>query len=152
MPVETDMTAGQVVMFATAAGSSPYYAKGLAQAGFGEQTREIQERVAKGDMHGALAAVSNEMADAFTLAGSGENVRHRIAEYHAACVNTVCLNPSPPSVYFPLFQGHLPDGVELPSFSFPEYLRVVNECVNLFVTETRAAEISNNELSPVTRR
>lgn len=122
---------GQVLMFATAGGSSPYYAESLAQAGFANQAGEIQERVARQDMRGALAVVSDEMADAFTLAGSAEHVRRRIAEYHAAGVNTVALNPSPPDVYFPLFQGHFPEGVELPPFSFPDYLRVIEDCLDL---------------------
>lgn len=125
---------GQVIMFATAGGSSPYYAESLAQAGFRAETQQIQQRVARGDMRGALDLVSDEMADAFNLAGTAEHVRHRIGEYHAAGVNTVCLNPSPPDVYFPLFQGHFPDGIEPPSFSFPEYLKVIEGCMELFET------------------
>jgi alkanesulfonate monooxygenase SsuD/methylene tetrahydromethanopterin reductase-like flavin-dependent oxidoreductase (luciferase family) len=127
-----DKIKGQVLMFATAGGSSPYYAESIAQAGFAAQAREIQERVARKDMRGALATITVEMADAFNLAGSHEHVRERIAQYHAAGVNTVVLNPSPPGVYFPLYQGHFPEGVELPPFSFPEYLQVIEDCLDLF--------------------
>jgi probable F420-dependent oxidoreductase len=125
---------GQVLMFATASGSSPYYAESIAEAGFAAEAREIQERVSRKDMRGALAFVSDEMADAFNLAGSGDHVRRRIAEYHAAGVNTVVLNPSPPDVYFPLFQGHFPDGVELPPLSFPAYTQVIEDCLELFAS------------------
>ncbi|MGH9580299.1 MAG: LLM class flavin-dependent oxidoreductase, partial [Terriglobales bacterium] len=114
---------GQVLMFATAGGSSPYYAESFAQAGFGNEVREIQELVARGDLAGALHRVTDEMAGAFTLAGTPEQVRSRIAGYRAAGATTVVLNPSPPGVYFSLFQGHFPKGVELPPFSFPDYLR-----------------------------
>src|SRR5438876_3817209 len=55
---------GQVLMFATAMSSSPHYANSFAAAGFGDAVREIQERVAAGDVDGALAAVTDEIADA----------------------------------------------------------------------------------------
>ncbi|MGH9580296.1 MAG: LLM class flavin-dependent oxidoreductase, partial [Terriglobales bacterium] len=114
---------GQVLMFATAGGSSPYYAESFAQAGFGNEVRQIQELVARGDLKGALRLVTDEMAATFTLAGTPEQVGRRIADYRAAGATTVVLNPSPPGIYFPLFQGHFPDSVELPPFSFPDYLR-----------------------------
>jgi alkanesulfonate monooxygenase SsuD/methylene tetrahydromethanopterin reductase-like flavin-dependent oxidoreductase (luciferase family) len=63
-----------------------------------------------------------------TIAGSPENVRRRIAEYRDAGLTTVGLNPSPPDVWFPLYQGHFPDEAlaKIPEFSFPAYLGVID--------------------------
>ncbi len=116
---------GQVLMFATAMSSSPHYADSFAAAGYGGTVREIQERGAAGDVPGALACVTDEVADALTLAGPGEHVRARIGEYRAAGLDTVALNPSPPNVFFPLYEGHFPEGTSFPEFSFPDYLAVI---------------------------
>ncbi len=125
-----DLIKGQVLMFATAGESSPFYAESFAQAGFADQQHEIRERVARKDMQGALRIITNEMADAFTLAGRAGHVRHRIDEYRAAGVRQIVLNPSPPGIYFPLFQGHFPEGVEMPPFSFPAYLKVIGDVID----------------------
>ncbi len=121
---------GQVVMFATAGISSPYYAESIRQAGFGNELERIQQLVARADMKGALACVSDDMANAFTLAGTADHIRRRIQQYQAEGA-TVALNPSPPNVYFPLYQGHLPAGVEMPEFSFPDYLQVISDTIEL---------------------
>jgi probable F420-dependent oxidoreductase len=122
---------GQVMMFATATSSSPEYASSFAAAGY--DVVPIQERVAAGDVDGALGLVSDEMADALTIAGSPDNVRRRIEEYRAAGLTTVALNPSPPDVWFPLYQGHFPDSAleQIPEFSFPAYLGVIDATLEL---------------------
>jgi len=56
-----------------------------------------------------------------------EHVRERIAAYRAAGIDTIGLNPAPPDVYFPLYEGHFPDGTAFPEFSFPAYLEVFEE-------------------------
>jgi probable F420-dependent oxidoreductase len=122
---------GQVLMFATAMSSSPHYADSFAAAGYGDAVREIQERVAAGDVDGALAAVTDEIADAMTLAGPADHVRARIAEYGDAGLDTVALNPSPPNVFFPLYEGHFPEGTAFPEFSFPGYLGVIERTLAL---------------------
>ncbi len=81
-------------------------------------------------MRGALGVISDEMADAFTFAGTPEQVQKRMAAYRAAGVNSLVLNPSPPDVYFPLFQGQFPEGAEMPPFSFPDYLRVIQDVID----------------------
>jgi alkanesulfonate monooxygenase SsuD/methylene tetrahydromethanopterin reductase-like flavin-dependent oxidoreductase (luciferase family) len=81
-------------------------------------------------MRGALGVISDEMADAFTFAGTPQQVQKRITAYRAAGVNSVVLNPSPPDVYFPLFQGQFPEGAEVPPFSFPEYLQVIQDVID----------------------
>ena len=122
---------GQVMMFATAGGSSPEYASSFAATGF--DVAPIQERVDAGDIGGALGLVTDEMADAMTIAGSPEHVRHRIDEYREAGLTTVALNPSPPDVWFPLYQGHVPDSAlgQIPEFSFPDYLGVIDATLDL---------------------
>jgi len=122
---------GQVMMFATAGSSSPEYATSFAAAGY--DVAPIQERVDAGDIDGALGLVTDEMADAMTIAGSPDNVRRRIAEYRDAGLTTVALNPSPPDVWFPLYQGHFPDSAvaKIPEFSFPAYLGVIDATLDL---------------------
>jgi probable F420-dependent oxidoreductase len=122
---------GQVMMFATAGSSSPEYATSFAAAGY--DVAPIQERVDAGDVDGALSLVSDEMADAMTIAGSPDHVRARIAEYRDAGLTTVGLNPSPPNVWFPLYQGHFPDSAlaQIPEFSFPAYLGVIDSTLEL---------------------
>jgi alkanesulfonate monooxygenase SsuD/methylene tetrahydromethanopterin reductase-like flavin-dependent oxidoreductase (luciferase family) len=122
---------GQVMMFATAGSSSPEYASSFAAAGY--EVAPIQERVDAGDIDGALALVTDEMADAMTIAGSADHVRGRIDRYHEVGLTTVALNPSPPDVWFPLYQGHFPDGAlaKIPEFSFPAYLGVIDATVGL---------------------
>jgi probable F420-dependent oxidoreductase len=122
---------GQVMMFATAGSSSPEYASSFAAAGF--DVAPIQERVDAADIDGALALVTDEMADAMTIAGSPDRVRGRIEEYREAGLNTVALNPSPPNGWFPLYQGHFPDAAlaRIPEFSFPAYLGVIDATLDL---------------------
>ncbi len=122
---------GQVMMFATAKSSSPEYASSFAAAGY--DVGPIQERVDAGDVDGALGLVTDEMADAMTIAGSPENVRRRIEEYRAAGLTTIALNPSAPNVWFPLYQGHFPDAAlaKIPEFSFPAYLGVIDATLDL---------------------
>jgi alkanesulfonate monooxygenase SsuD/methylene tetrahydromethanopterin reductase-like flavin-dependent oxidoreductase (luciferase family) len=120
---------GQVVMFSTATKSSPSYETSVELAGFEPEMREIQERVSAGDMAGAIAAVPDEMADALTLSGSADRVRRRVESYRAAGATTVVLNPSAPNAYFPLYEGHFPDGVVPPEFDFPAYLDVIGTTI-----------------------
>ena len=122
---------GQVMMFATAKSSSPEYASSFAAAGF--DVAPIQERVDAGDVDGALGLVTDEMADALTIAGSHDHVRKRIDEYLDAGLTTIGLNPSPPDVWFPLYQGHFPDSAlaKIPEFSFPAYLSVIDATLDL---------------------
>jgi alkanesulfonate monooxygenase SsuD/methylene tetrahydromethanopterin reductase-like flavin-dependent oxidoreductase (luciferase family) len=122
---------GQVLMFATATSSSPFYAESFAAAGCGDAVQEIQERVAAGDADGALAAISDEMADRMTVSGSPDDVHRRVGELRAAGVATVAVNPSPPGIWYPLYQGHFPDGFPMREFSFPAYLKQMDDALRL---------------------
>jgi alkanesulfonate monooxygenase SsuD/methylene tetrahydromethanopterin reductase-like flavin-dependent oxidoreductase (luciferase family) len=123
-----DELRGQVVMFATALGSSPAYATSIELAGFGEQGDEIRQRVESGDIEGALVTVTPAMVDALTISGTAENARRRVAEYAAAGATSVVLNPSAPGGYYPLYGGHL-DGIEVPEFDFGGYLGVIEATI-----------------------
>ena len=116
---------GQVVMFATALDSSPAYATSFEAAGFGPAAQEIRDRVAAGDITGALDTVTPEMADAMTLVGSGDHVNGRVNEYFKAGATSVVLNPSAPGMFYPLYEGHFPADTVFPEFDFPGYLGVI---------------------------
>ena len=125
---------GQVMMFATATASSKGYAQSFAAAGF--DVSAIQERVAEADIAGALALATPEAVDAVTIAGSPDRVRRRMAEYEDAGLTTIALNPSPPDMWFPLYEGQFPDAAlaQIPEFSFPAYLGVIDATLGLLTT------------------
>jgi probable F420-dependent oxidoreductase len=122
---------GQVLMFATASSSSPFYAESFAAAGFADTVREVQARVAALDAEGALAAIPDEVADAMTVSGTPDDVRRRVEELGAAGVQTVAVNPSPPGLWYPLYQGHFPEGFPMREFSFPAYLGQMDDALRL---------------------
>jgi probable F420-dependent oxidoreductase len=122
---------GQVLMFATAASSSPFYEQSFAAAGFGDLVAEVRERVDALDADGALSAITDEAADAMTVSGSPDDVRRRVEELRSAGVGTVAVNPSPPGLWYPLYQGHFPDGFPMREFSFPEYLKQMDDALRL---------------------
>jgi alkanesulfonate monooxygenase SsuD/methylene tetrahydromethanopterin reductase-like flavin-dependent oxidoreductase (luciferase family) len=128
-----ELVKGQVMMFATAGGSSPEYEQSFSAAGYGDQVREILAHVEAADVEGALALVTEEMADAMTLSGTPDNVRRRMEEYGAAGLDSICLNPSAPGMWFPLYEGHFPPAAlaRMPEFSFPDYLQVIDDTLAL---------------------
>ncbi len=130
---------GQALMFATAKSSSPEYEKSFAAAGFGGEVTEIYAKLDAGDTEGALGVISPEMAGSVTIAGSADEVRRRIAAYHDAGLTTVALNPSPPNVFFPLYEGHFPEGTAFPEFSFPAYLKVIDDTLALGGSHARGS-------------
>ena len=79
----------------------------------------------------AYMRVTDDLADAMTLTGSPERIRERIDAYGEAGLDTVGLNPSPPGVFFPLYEGHFPEGTAFPEFSFPGYLGVIERTLAL---------------------
>jgi probable F420-dependent oxidoreductase len=126
-----DRIRGQAMMFATAGGSSPEYERSFAAAGFGGEVAQVAEQFARGDVPAALDVVTEEMADAVTIAGSRDHVRARMDAYREAGLDTLALNPAPPDVYFPLYEGHFPERTALPEFSFPAYLSAFDGVVEL---------------------
>jgi alkanesulfonate monooxygenase SsuD/methylene tetrahydromethanopterin reductase-like flavin-dependent oxidoreductase (luciferase family) len=122
-----DAIRGQALMFATAGGSSPEYAKSIGAAGFGAEVEEIAARFEAGDVPGALGVVTEEMADAVTIAGPADHVHERLDAYREAGLGTIGLNPAAPGVFFPLYEGHFPEGAAFPTFSFPAYLDAIDD-------------------------
>jgi alkanesulfonate monooxygenase SsuD/methylene tetrahydromethanopterin reductase-like flavin-dependent oxidoreductase (luciferase family) len=122
---------GQVLMFATAASSSPFYAESFAAADYGDLVAELRERVAALDAEGAIAAIPDEAVAAMTVSGAPDEIRARADELRAAGVQTVAVNPSPPGLWYPLYQGHFPDGFPMREFSFPAYLGQMDDALRL---------------------
>jgi probable F420-dependent oxidoreductase len=128
-----ELAKGQVMMFATALDSAPAYRDSIEAAGFGDVAEEIRARVRAADPEGALALVSDEMADAMTISGGPEHVARRIEAYRSAGLTGVMLNPSPPGGWFPLYEGHFPDAMlaKMPPFDFPGFLGVLDSTLDL---------------------
>ncbi|GBD84226.1 F420-dependent glucose-6-phosphate dehydrogenase [bacterium BMS3Abin02] len=124
-----DELRGQILMFATAAGSSPAYAKSISAAGFGDTAEEVRERARAGDTDGALAAISPEFVDALTVSGNPVHARERIAAYTEAGATSVAVNPAAPHAFYPLYAGHL-EGLTFPEFDFDGYLRVIGDTMD----------------------
>jgi len=74
---------------------------------------------------GALGLVTPEMADALTIVGTAAHATERVEEYFKAGATSVVLNPSAPSTFYPLYEGHFPADTEFPEFDFPGYLGVI---------------------------
>lgn len=123
-----ELNRGQVMQFATAEKSSPAYAECVAAAGFADELTAVKEYVAARDFDAALSAIPFEMVDALSLSGTAEQVRTRVAAYHDAGVHIAQALPSPPGVYYPLYEGHL-DGATFPEFSFPDFLGGIERLV-----------------------
>jgi alkanesulfonate monooxygenase SsuD/methylene tetrahydromethanopterin reductase-like flavin-dependent oxidoreductase (luciferase family) len=110
-----------VILFASALVSAPAYLESARAAGFSAEAEAIGERVRQGDLRGAVAEVSDEMAAAMVMAGSVERVRAKIDGYRAAGIGGVHLLPAPPGGFYPLYEDHFPveSLARLPEFDFP---------------------------------
>jgi len=128
-----ELAKGQVMMYATALGSTPAYLESARAAGFGHDAEAIGELVRAGDLRGAVERVPHEMAAAMVLAGSVDRVRDRIEAYRAAGLTGVHLLPSPPGGFYPLYEDHFPiqSLSQLPEFDFPALLRSFDDTVEL---------------------
>jgi alkanesulfonate monooxygenase SsuD/methylene tetrahydromethanopterin reductase-like flavin-dependent oxidoreductase (luciferase family) len=128
-----ELAKGQVLMYATALGSSPAYLESARAAGFGSEAEAIGERVRAGDLRGALGEVSEEMVASLLMAGSAERVRDRIERYRAAGLSGVHVLPSPPGVFYPLYEGHFPveSLAQLPEFDYPALVKSFDDAITL---------------------
>ncbi len=124
---------GQVMMYASALGSAPAYLESARAAGFGAEAEAIGERVRAGDLHGAVAQVTDEMAAALVMAGSADRVRARIERYREAGLTGVHVLPSPPGGFYPLYEDHFPveSLSQLPEFDFPALLGSFADTIEL---------------------
>ena len=128
-----ELAKGQVMMYASALGSAPAYLESARAAGFGAEAEAVGERVRAGDLRGAVAHVSDDMAAAMVMAGSAERVRERIARYRDAGLTGVHVLPSPPGGFFPLYEDHFPveSLAQLPEFDFPGLLQSFGDAIEL---------------------
>ncbi len=69
--------AGEVALYATARTFEPLFAA----HGFASEAERIQEAFLRGDQEAMLAAVSDDMIEAFTLTGTPDHVRSKVAAY-----------------------------------------------------------------------
>jgi len=75
----------------------PAYAAFHDWLGRGEQLRPMQQAWAAGDRRGALAAIADEVVDELVVHGPPEKCRERVAQYHAAGLDTpvIAIVPAP---------------------------------------------------------
>ncbi|MFC4032250.1 LLM class F420-dependent oxidoreductase [Streptomyces polygonati] len=71
-----------------------FYNQLARRMGYEKQAAEIQDKYLAGDKQGAAAAVPQELIDSTSLLGPVERIADRIAEYAAAGVDTLNLNPA----------------------------------------------------------
>ena len=102
---------GQVLMFATAVNSSPFYSESFAAAGYADLVAEVRERVSVLDADGAITAIPDDAVAAMTVSGTPEQIRGRIDELRAAGVHTVAVNPSSARAVVSAVPGALPGRV-----------------------------------------
>ena len=91
----------------------------------------MRERVAAGDADGAVAAIPDEAVEAMTVSGAPNQIHARVAALRRAGVQTVGVNPFPPGVWYPLYQGHFPDGFPMRESPFPAYLGQMDDALRL---------------------
>jgi alkanesulfonate monooxygenase SsuD/methylene tetrahydromethanopterin reductase-like flavin-dependent oxidoreductase (luciferase family) len=76
-------------------GSLPYYNRLLARQGFVKEAEAIIAAAAKGDMAGAAAAVTDQMAEEVAAMGTAQDCKNKIDEFEKAGASYVLLYPVP---------------------------------------------------------
>jgi probable F420-dependent oxidoreductase len=82
--------AGSVAFYSTVRTYEPMFA----MHGFGEEARRVQEAFRRGDREAMIDAVSDEMLDAFAIAGTPDEVRERVKAYDEVA-DVLKFNPPP---------------------------------------------------------
>ncbi len=75
------------------AGFFPRYNKLIASHGFEQEARDIADAYQKGDMEGAIRAVSDAMVDATSVCGTPAQCRERIAAYRDSGIDLPIISP-----------------------------------------------------------
>lgn len=78
---------------AMGSGSTNFYNRAFARQGFAEAVAEVQRRWLAGDRDGARRAVPTEIGLRTNLIGPPDEIRRRLAEYAAAGVDELRVNP-----------------------------------------------------------
>ncbi len=76
-------------------GSLPFYNRLFVRQGFVKEAEAIMAAAAKGDMAGAAAAVSDQMADEIAAMGTAPECRKKLEEFERAGASYVLLYPVP---------------------------------------------------------
>jgi len=76
-------------------GSLPFYNRLFVRQGFAKEAEAIMAAAAKGDMAGAAAAVSDQMAEEVAAMGSAQDCKRKIDEFERAGASYVLLYPVP---------------------------------------------------------
>lgn len=76
-------------------GSAPFYNRLFVRQGFGKEAETIMAAAAKGDMNGAAAAVSDQMAQEVAAMGSAQDCKRKVDEFERAGASYVLLYPVP---------------------------------------------------------
>jgi alkanesulfonate monooxygenase SsuD/methylene tetrahydromethanopterin reductase-like flavin-dependent oxidoreductase (luciferase family) len=74
-------------------GFFPRYNRLMAESGFLEEAARIAEAWSRGDRAGAERAVSDEMIDATSIAGTADQCRERLAAYRRSGIDVPILSP-----------------------------------------------------------
>lgn len=73
----------------------PAYARAFERAGFADEVAELRAAHAAGDREGAVAAISERMADAIDICGDAATVASAVRDYRAAGVDVPVIMPLP---------------------------------------------------------
>jgi 5,10-methylenetetrahydromethanopterin reductase len=73
----------------------PAYARAFERAGFGDEVQELRAAHAAGDRDGAIAAISDRMADAIDICGDAATVAAAVRDYRAGGVDVPVIMPLP---------------------------------------------------------
>jgi len=76
-------------------GSLPFYNRLFVRQGFVKEAQAIMAAAAKGDMAGAAAAVSDQMAEEIAAMGTAQECRKKLEEFERAGASYVLLYPVP---------------------------------------------------------
>jgi len=76
-------------------GSLPFYNRLFVRQGFVKEAQAIMAAASKGDMAGAAAAVSDQMADEVAAMGSAQDCKNKLDEFEKAGASYVLLYPVP---------------------------------------------------------
>ena len=74
-----ELVAGHLVFYVGAMGT--FYREALAEQGFEEEAYEIAQHVGSGDNEAAMEAVTDELLDSFSIAGTPEECRNRLETF-----------------------------------------------------------------------
>ena len=95
----------------------PFFERIFTYNGFKKELDRIKERMAVGDIDGALETVSQKMVHDLEIAGDRDSVRGRVDEFLRAGLTELMIHPNVGNAFHPLHPKHLPETIS--KFSRP---------------------------------